>query len=178
MLGILSNASVFSGVARKNAADVRTSVRNDWGHCNFDVWTGSKFAKCFQLMETLARSVGLAAAQAKQLLDDLKDWEKKGTVHLKPHQAMHLDPSQAFHCALRNVLRQSSTSQMCGTCCWTDRFYSIRARGLIIVSVRSKRLFKKRLNFSKEIQPSLLTREWEAVHELLWGNMESHFEGV
>ena len=50
-------------------------------------------------MGTLTRSVGLAAAQEKQLLDDLKDWEKKGTIHLKPHQAMHLDPSQAFHCA-------------------------------------------------------------------------------
>ena len=80
MLGILCNAGIFSALIQTNAADVRTSVRNEWGHCNFDSWDGSKFTKCFQLMETLVRSVGLTPNEENKVLDELTDWQNKGKL--------------------------------------------------------------------------------------------------
>ena len=78
VLGILSNASVFHARIQTNAKDVRTKVRNEWGHCNFDHWTEPEFQNCFQLMETLIRSLGLPKADEDKELDDLHDWETKG----------------------------------------------------------------------------------------------------
>ena len=53
-------------------------MRNEWGHCNFDHWTEPEFQNCFQLMETLIRSLGLPKADEDKELDDLHDWETKG----------------------------------------------------------------------------------------------------
>ena len=78
MLGILANSSVFHTRIRTNAKDVRSKVRNEWGHCNFDHWTELEFMKCFQLMETMVRSLGLPKADEDSQLDELHDWEKKG----------------------------------------------------------------------------------------------------
>ncbi|XP_078344263.1 uncharacterized protein LOC144629891 [Oculina patagonica] len=78
VLGILANASVFPARIQNNAKDVRSKVRNEWGHCNFDYWTKSEFNYCFQLMETLVRSLGLPKADEDKELDDLHDWETKG----------------------------------------------------------------------------------------------------
>ena len=78
VLGILSNASVFHARIQTNAKDVRSKVRNEWGHCNFDHWTEPEFQNCFQLMETLIRSLGLPKADEDKELDDLHDWETKG----------------------------------------------------------------------------------------------------
>ena len=78
MLGILSNACVFDARIQTNAKDVRAKVRNEWGHCNFDHWTEPEFQTCFQLMETLIRSLRLPKADEDKELDDLHDWETKG----------------------------------------------------------------------------------------------------
>ena len=63
MLGILSNASIFltPGI-QPNAKDVRSKVRNESGHCNFDHWTDSQFKNRIQLMEKLLCSLGLPNA--------------------------------------------------------------------------------------------------------------------
>lgn len=75
---MLANASVFHTRIQTNAKDVRSKVRNAWGHCNFDHWTEADFNNSFQLMETLIRSLVLPKADEKKELDDLHDWEKKG----------------------------------------------------------------------------------------------------
>ena len=74
----MGNASVFHARIQTNAKDVRTDVRNKWGHCNFDHWTAAEYSNCFQLMETLVRSLGLPKVDEDKEVDDLRDWEAKG----------------------------------------------------------------------------------------------------
>ena len=80
VLGMLSNSSVFSTMIQNNAKDVRSSVRNEWGHCNFDNWDITKFGISFQQMETLIRSLGLPSPKDTETVQDLKEWEKRGKV--------------------------------------------------------------------------------------------------
>ena len=79
VLGILERASVFQSRIQTNAKKVRSEVRNEWGHCNFDHWTELEFLNTFRLMETMVRSLGLAKADEDKHLDKLQDWETKGT---------------------------------------------------------------------------------------------------
>ena len=81
VLGILERASVFHNRVQTNAKDVRSKVRNEWGHCNFDHWTELEFQNSFQLMETMVRSLGLPKADEDKQLDELQDWETKGTYY-------------------------------------------------------------------------------------------------
>ncbi|XP_015768883.1 PREDICTED: uncharacterized protein LOC107347465 isoform X2 [Acropora digitifera] len=78
VLGILANAACFSPDIQRNAKDVRSKVRNEWGHCNFNHWTDVHFAMCFQVMETMIRSLRLAKADEEKHVDSLQDWETKG----------------------------------------------------------------------------------------------------
>ncbi|XP_068689388.1 uncharacterized protein [Montipora foliosa] len=78
VLGILANASCFKAAIQANAKDVRSKVRNEWGHCNFDRWTDVHFASCFQVMETMLRSLGLTKADEDKQVGSLRDWESKG----------------------------------------------------------------------------------------------------
>ena len=78
VLGILANASCFKAAIQANAKDVRSKVRNEWGHCNFDHWTGVDFVSCFQVMETMLRSLGLPKADEDKQVGSLRDWESKG----------------------------------------------------------------------------------------------------
>ena len=75
---MLANSSVFHTRIQKNAKDVRSKVRNEWGHCNFDHWNEPDFNSRFQLMKTLIRSLGLLVADEKKVLDELQEWETKG----------------------------------------------------------------------------------------------------
>lgn len=77
VLGILANASIFHA-GMIPADDVRSKVRNEWGHCNFDHWTDPEFQNCFQLMEKLLHSLGLPRADETEILSNLCDWKKKG----------------------------------------------------------------------------------------------------
>ena len=74
----MSNASVFPSGIQINAKDVRSKVRNEWGHCNFDHWTDLDFKNCFQRIETMVRSLGLSVPDEDKALDELHDWETKG----------------------------------------------------------------------------------------------------
>ena len=78
VLGILANASCFKAPIQAIAKDVRSKVRNEWGHCNFDHWTDVEFSYCFQVMEGMLRSLGLPKADEDKQVDNLKDWETKG----------------------------------------------------------------------------------------------------
>ena len=78
VLGMLANSSVFHTRIQTNAKDVRSKVRNEWGHCNFDHWNDVEFNNSFQLMETLTRSLGLPDADERKVLDELQEWEIKG----------------------------------------------------------------------------------------------------
>ena len=80
VLGILANASCFNAAIQRNAKDVRSELRNKWGHCNFDHWTDVHFAYCFQVMEVMLRCLGLPN-EDKQV-DDLRDWESKGWLYV------------------------------------------------------------------------------------------------
>ena len=79
VLGILERASIF--VARTispYAEDVRSEVRNEWGHCNFDHWTDTKFQNCFVLLENLLLSLKLPNADEAKILDDIRKWKERG----------------------------------------------------------------------------------------------------
>ena len=78
VLGILANATCFSTAIQGNAKDVRSKVRNEWGHCNFDHWTDVNFAMSFQVMETMIRSLGLAKVHEEKHIGYLQDWQTKG----------------------------------------------------------------------------------------------------
>ena len=78
VLGILANAACFDTAIQGNAKDVRSKVRNEWGHCNFDHWKNATFVMCFQVMETMIRSLRLAKADEEKHVDYLKDWQTKG----------------------------------------------------------------------------------------------------
>ena len=61
------------------ADDVRENVRNKWGHCNVTDWTEVLFNYCFSKLETLVRSLRLTGGLEKTTLDQLSDWQTKGT---------------------------------------------------------------------------------------------------
>lgn len=78
VLTILSSASVFSSVIQGLSSNVRSEVRNEWGHCNFPSWNEVKYARCFQLMDSLVRALTLSPVEEKKIIDEIKDWETKG----------------------------------------------------------------------------------------------------
>ena len=71
---------VFSPQTQASADDVRENVRNKWGHVDFTEWTAALFNDCFDKVKTLVRSLGLVAGLEKDTLDQLADWQTKGTV--------------------------------------------------------------------------------------------------
>ena len=73
-------APVFSSLTQVSADDVRENVRNKWGHVDFTEWTDALFNDCFDKLKTLVRSLGLVAGLEKDTLDQLADWQTKGTV--------------------------------------------------------------------------------------------------
>lgn len=80
VLGILANASVFQTRVQTISKDVRSEVRNEWGHCNFDHWTDPKMTKSFQLIENLLCALGLPKTLEAEVLADLDSWKKKGKL--------------------------------------------------------------------------------------------------
>ena len=60
------------------AMEVRNDVRNEWGHCKFVTWTEAYYLRCFQLMENLIKRVNLPVAFEEKVLDDFKEWRKRG----------------------------------------------------------------------------------------------------
>ena len=73
-------APVFSPQTQASADDVRENVRNKWGHVDLTEWTAALFNDCFDKVKTLVRSLGLVAGLEKDTLDQLADWQTKGTL--------------------------------------------------------------------------------------------------
>ena len=72
-------AVIFSPLTQTSADDVRESVRNKWGHFDISEWSEAFFNDCFDKLETLVKSMGLTAGVEKSTLDQLNDWQTKGT---------------------------------------------------------------------------------------------------
>ena len=64
---------------QNSANEVRRDVRNKWGHFNVNDWTEVFFSYCFAKLKTLVRSLGLSLDIESATLDQLSDWETKGT---------------------------------------------------------------------------------------------------
>ncbi len=84
LLGFNNPAPIFHSPnplisIQTSADDVRGNVRNKWGHCNVTDWTEVLFNDCFSKLETLMRSLGLTGGVEKTALDQLSDWQTKGT---------------------------------------------------------------------------------------------------
>ncbi|XP_078690958.1 uncharacterized protein LOC144921635 [Branchiostoma floridae x Branchiostoma belcheri] len=78
LLGLLCNVADFSQDIRDAASDVRSEVRNKWGHCNLSDWTQAHFSRCFQLMEMLVKSLKLPSSAEQKCVQDLRDWKQRG----------------------------------------------------------------------------------------------------
>ena len=55
-------------------------MRNKWGHFDVSEWSDTFFNDCFAKLEALVRSLGLTAEKGKKTLEDLYDWQTKGTT--------------------------------------------------------------------------------------------------
>ena len=73
-------AAIFSAAIQSSADAVRKDVRNKWGHFDVIEWTEAFFNDCFSKLETLVRSLGLIGGKEKTTLDQLLDWQTKGTA--------------------------------------------------------------------------------------------------
>ena len=86
VLTLLSGVPVFSTAVQAAAGDVK-NVRNDWALCVFSEWDPVKFQQSFVEMEHPVRVMALPAVDEAKLLEELKDWETKGTFHvIQSHQ--------------------------------------------------------------------------------------------
>lgn len=82
-LSILCGAPnfVFYGVDI-TAMEVRSEVRNEWGHCKFPKWTDAYYNRCFKLMENLIKSLNIPPVPEKKVLEDLSEWKSRGKILL------------------------------------------------------------------------------------------------
>ena len=72
---------LFCPFTQASADDVRENVRNKWGHVDVTEWTDALFNDCFDKLKTMVRSLGLTACVEKTTLDQMDDWQTKGTVY-------------------------------------------------------------------------------------------------
>ena len=79
VLSLLGKVPVFSMAVQSAAGDVR-QARNAWAHCAFSDWDLLSFKQRFAEMEKLVKSLGLSSAGEMYLVNELQDWETKGTV--------------------------------------------------------------------------------------------------
>ena len=80
VLALLGKVPVFSMAVQSAAGDVR-QARNAWAHCAFSDWDRLSFQQRFAEMEKLVKSLGLPSADEIYLVNELQDWETKGTVN-------------------------------------------------------------------------------------------------
>ena len=70
--------------------EVRSEVRNEWGHCKFAMWTEAYYNRCFQLLENLIKSLNLPVASEVKVLEDFNEWKKRGKDACKGDQYLIL----------------------------------------------------------------------------------------
>ena len=71
---------IFSVLTQASADDVRKNVRNKWGHFNVSDWSDTFYDNCFVQLQALVKSLGLTGDMEKKTLDELIDWQTKGTA--------------------------------------------------------------------------------------------------
>ena len=62
------------------AMDVRSEVRNEWGHCKFATWTEDYYNNCFKMMEDLIKILKLPVAFEANVLKDFEEWKNRGKI--------------------------------------------------------------------------------------------------
>ncbi|CAC5410688.1 unnamed protein product [Mytilus coruscus] len=62
---------------------VRSTIRNEWAHCNFTVWDDVKYVQSLQLIDNFIYLLNLNAANKKQMIEELDKWRKNGTSFLQ-----------------------------------------------------------------------------------------------
>ena len=77
-------AAVFSPHIQASADDVRENIRNKWGYVDVTEWTDALFDDCFDKLKALVRSLGLTTVVENNTLDQLADWQTKGTIKHAP----------------------------------------------------------------------------------------------
>ena len=80
VLALLGKVPVFSMAVQSAAGDVK-QARNAWAHCAFSDWDLLSFQQRFAEMEKLVKYLGLSSADEIYLVNELQDWETKGTVN-------------------------------------------------------------------------------------------------
>ena len=80
-LAVLCGAAPFTTV-KPFAEDVRSTVRNEWAHCDFAVWTEAYYDHCFDLMKALVTNVRLLPADETRILNKLTLWRTEGKFNI------------------------------------------------------------------------------------------------
>ncbi|CAG2204330.1 unnamed protein product [Mytilus edulis] len=62
---------------------VRSTIRNEWAHCNFTIWDDVKHVQSLQLIENFIYLLNLNAADEKQIIEELNKWRTNGTSFLQ-----------------------------------------------------------------------------------------------
>jgi len=78
VVSLLGRVPVFSPAVQTAAGGVR-QARNAWAHCIFGDWNPLNYQQRFNEMEQLVKTLGLPPANERSLLEELKEWESKGT---------------------------------------------------------------------------------------------------
>ena len=78
-LTVMCEADPFhtSGVIAQ-ATIVRSSVRNEWAHCDFSHWSDVKYRTCIQDIESLVKKLNLPSADESDFVNELNNWKDKG----------------------------------------------------------------------------------------------------
>ena len=72
--------AIFPALTQTSADDVRKNVRNKWGHFDVSDWSDTFYDDCFAQLQALVKSLGLTGDKEKETLDELNDWQTKGTA--------------------------------------------------------------------------------------------------
>ncbi|CAC5416526.1 unnamed protein product [Mytilus coruscus] len=83
LLGIIINIDKFPQPVQSVALKVRSDVRNQWAHCNFDEWDSLKYQTAFQLMHQLVRCLQLNTTDEADIQAELTKWETRGFMFLQ-----------------------------------------------------------------------------------------------
>ena len=85
ILNIIGNARCFSDSEREGSHEVRSKVRNIWGHCNYKDWTEEKFLQCFHIMEKFTKNLSDTFIGRSNLQAKLAEWQENGIKLLGPY---------------------------------------------------------------------------------------------
>lgn len=59
---------------------VRSTIRNEWAHCNLTVWDDAKYVQSLQRIEDLIYFLRLDVTDEKETIEELEKWRKNGNA--------------------------------------------------------------------------------------------------